>query len=98
MQAFQTVEIDLDLRTRMLVIDAQSTDGALSTTRAVKLPFGVLHPEQITAELIDGKVIITVPEGARAPEQIEQTDSPAREQTKAKRLKVRGATHTSRSA
>lgn len=89
MQAYHTVEIDLDPRTRMLVIDAESADGAIATTRAVKLPFGVTHPEQITAELTDGKVIITVPQAAR--EELGQPSgepSPAREQKKTKRLKV----------
>lgn len=73
MGLFSKVDVSYDKDSGVLTVHGEengSVEGGgemMEATRAVSMPCGVSKPEMISAEALDGRVIVTVPHDAQAP-------------------------------
>lgn len=74
MGLFDKVDVSYDQTTGLLTVHALETGGraegggeTTEATRVITMPCGVSKPELVTAEAIDGRVVVTVPKEAQAP-------------------------------
>ncbi|KAJ1636380.1 hypothetical protein T492DRAFT_1141153 [Pavlovales sp. CCMP2436] len=75
LESFEHFNVDVDTEAELLRIHAQNADRTLYTDRASKLPCGVNRPELITAQKVNGRVVVTVPFEAQGPKKV--LDQPA---------------------
>lgn len=69
MGTYSKVDVSYDQASRVLTVKAEEGEGRekAEATRAVSMPCLVAKPELISAETVDGCVIVTVPGEAQAP-------------------------------
>lgn len=69
MGTYSKVDVSYDQASRVLTVKAEEGEGRekAEATRAVSMPCLVAKPELISAETVDGCVVVTVPGEAQAP-------------------------------